>query len=595
VPRISRIAGVVALLALTAALVIWEFGGGSIRVFGWRVSARSWDRPLLLGLVAGAIFVYAGGRNALEHWISQSPRRFRARLFVAALCLTCAAGTFFLGAHVAGGSDSYGYLSQAELWKRGSLEQPQPLALHVPLTNAQWSLSPLGYRPSVSGDGIVPTYSAGYPLLLAGAQAIIGQTGAFLVVPLCLALAIWATYRLGEIVCSPVCGLIAATLVAVSPAVSYMAQWPMSDVPALAFWTLSLAAASGPTRRAPLIAGLLASAAILIRPNLFPAAGVIALWFLFERAPLGRRLGRAAVFTLAAVPGMAATALVNAKLYGSPLASGYGSLDVLFRAGNVPLNLHHWLEWLTLTQTWLVWLALIPLLFPVRRWWRTNDNRALSLLGPFALTVALVYVTYEPFDAWWYLRFLLPAFPPLMVGLGLVAIRMSNGRAWRTVGVAAAVGFLVLHTFHRSANELRAPKRLESRYYDVAKFLDAQTPANSIFITDQHSGSLRYYAHRLTMRPVFFNEDEVPSVLAWSREQGFHAYVILEDWELPNFRRRFPHWSDTLERSPVFVYAGPPQVFVYDPILQAPSFARIPALPIPLVPRPMAERDVVIK
>src|SRR5262245_64556878 len=49
---------------------------------------------------------------------------------------------------VAGGSDSFGYISQADSWVRGSVAIPQPWIKQVPWPNADRSLSPLGYIPS---------------------------------------------------------------------------------------------------------------------------------------------------------------------------------------------------------------------------------------------------------------------------------------------------------------------------------------------------------------------------------------------------------------------------------------------------------------
>ena len=57
---------------------------------------------------------------------------------------------------VAGGSDSFGYISEADAWVRGSVEIPQPWIRQVPWPNADRSFSPLGYAPSQDGRGIVP-------------------------------------------------------------------------------------------------------------------------------------------------------------------------------------------------------------------------------------------------------------------------------------------------------------------------------------------------------------------------------------------------------------------------------------------------------
>src|SRR5258708_30386959 len=99
---------------------------------------------------------------------------------------------------IAGGSDSYGYVSQAGYWQRGSLVIQEDMIRSSPWPGAALTWSPLGYRPSPTRpDAIVPLYAPGLPLLMALAQMIAGFCGAFVVVPLCAALAIWLTYRLG--------------------------------------------------------------------------------------------------------------------------------------------------------------------------------------------------------------------------------------------------------------------------------------------------------------------------------------------------------------------------------------------------------------
>ena len=115
-------------------------------------------------------------------------------LALAALC----AGLRW-GAMVAGGADSYGYVSQAGYWQRGSVVVQEDVIRPSPWPGAALTWSPLGYRPSPHRpDAIVPLYAPGLPLLMALGQLIAGFCGAFLVVPLCGALTIWLTYALGR-------------------------------------------------------------------------------------------------------------------------------------------------------------------------------------------------------------------------------------------------------------------------------------------------------------------------------------------------------------------------------------------------------------
>ena len=100
----------------------------------------------------------------------------------------------------------------------------------------------------------------------------------FLVTPLSGALLVWITFAIGRRLVSDAVGLAAAWLVATSPAVLAMLVSPMSDVPAAAFWAGAMYFTLGSSSRSALMAGLAASAAILIRPNLAPLAAILVIW-----------------------------------------------------------------------------------------------------------------------------------------------------------------------------------------------------------------------------------------------------------------------------------------------------------------------------
>src|ERR1700680_341514 len=93
-------------------------------------------------------------------------------LFIAAAVLVVALSR---GSFVAGGADSYGYLSQARLWEHGSPISYDPIITEVQWPFADWTFSPLGYRPGLLKGTIVPIYSSGYPLLMAAAGRSLGS------------------------------------------------------------------------------------------------------------------------------------------------------------------------------------------------------------------------------------------------------------------------------------------------------------------------------------------------------------------------------------------------------------------------------------
>ena len=221
------------------------------------------------------------------------------------------------GAMVAGGADSYGYVSQAGYWQRGSVVVQEDVIRPSPWPGAALTWAPLGYRPSPRRpDAIVPLYAPGLPLLMALGQAIAGFCGAFFVVPLCGALTIWLTFALGRRVFdAPGIALWSAGLVATSPVFLYQLMNAMSDVPVTAAWTLALVLA---VARRPLTAGLAMTVAIAIRPNLAPLAGVVMVWMAFSEASQGGRavaVSSCARFAAGVAVSVIGIVLFNARVY----------------------------------------------------------------------------------------------------------------------------------------------------------------------------------------------------------------------------------------------------------------------------------------
>ena len=109
------------------------------------------------------------------------------------------------------------------------------------------------------------------------------------------------------------------------------------------------------------------------------------------------------------VPAALTIALLYNYWYGSPFDSVYGTLDQLYSAANVGPNLHgRYSRWLLESQTPVIVAGLLaPFLI-------TNRRGTFELLA-FSVAVLGCYVSYIPFDAWWFLRFLLPAFPAFLV------------------------------------------------------------------------------------------------------------------------------------------------------------------------------------
>src|SRR5687768_10783098 len=86
---------------------------------------------------------------------------------------------------VAGGFDSYCYVSQAERWATGRLHVVEPLALEAPWPDAPRTFTPIGHIPSPTSPGaIAPVCPAGLSLAMAPLVMIGGPRAAFAVIPL---------------------------------------------------------------------------------------------------------------------------------------------------------------------------------------------------------------------------------------------------------------------------------------------------------------------------------------------------------------------------------------------------------------------------
>jgi len=328
------------------SLIVAVTGGIDTRVLGVAVRARGAFRPLAIGLALVLVYAIAD-RRRLRQRLSHPTASFEqlAPWIAAAAALATTIAAIRYGAFVAGGSDAYGYLSQAYGWASGHLPRPYGIPLTLPVANGDWLQTPLGWWPGRAPHTIVPSYAPGLPLLMAIGIRLADPLGPYLVVPICAGLFVWATFVLARRMADATWAVAASLLAATSPIVLFMSLMPMSDVPAGAAWTASTAAALGRSRRGAVQSGLLAGLGVLIRPNLAPLA-VPLIAFVLATASGVERWRRAALFCAAVVPTALAIAALNAYWYGSPLQSGYGNPRDLYAVANIAPNLAHYLRWL---------------------------------------------------------------------------------------------------------------------------------------------------------------------------------------------------------------------------------------------------------
>ena len=192
-------------------------------------------------------------------------RGFALALVIGALMVTAVRW----GSWVAGGSDSYCYVHQAERWadvfsqlargRLASLQVAEPLALDAPWPDAARAFAPSGHVPSPTVAGaIVPICPAGLSIAMAPFVLTGGPRSVFYVLPLFGAVLVAATCVVGSRFGARV-GLLSSLLVAASPIVLYQVIQPMSDVPAAALWMSAVAFATAIKPRSSLLSGLATS------------------------------------------------------------------------------------------------------------------------------------------------------------------------------------------------------------------------------------------------------------------------------------------------------------------------------------------------
>jgi hypothetical protein len=327
----------------------------------------------------------------------------------------------------------------------------------------------------------------------------------------------------------------------------------------------------------PLASGTATGVAVAIRPNLAPLAMVVAAWIAVAGASSGKRLffnrGHVVRFLIGAAPAAVGICWLNAQLYESPLTFGYGRTSDFYSFAYLFTNVRQFATWTLDVETPVVALAAlyiaVPRLFPPAR-----IRFARLLLGGTMAVVVLSYLFYVPFGAWWFLRFLLPMWPVMMLltAASLDAVARRWLRPAYPVVIAATAALLAWHGLRTAADRYAFDLwRGERRYIDVGRFMAAHTGPEAVLLSMQHSGSLRLYAGRLTLRWDQLDPGWLDRAVEHLQSLGRRPYFVLDEFEVEEFKRRFARRSrhGALDWPPMATLGS--TVAIYDPIDRKPD------------------------
>ena len=555
------------LIALTAtaavyALVVAWSGGFTLQIGNVRLRSRSWLRPAIVAIAGTAVLLY-GARVYITLLVTRTARALesaRAAAFIAAAASVwaCAAGIVF-GTFAIGGADSYGYVGQARLLAHGHLTDRVPASPEYVWPDAAGTFTPLGFTPTRTAGVIAPIYPPGMAILMAP-FTLISERAVYFLVPCFGALLVWLTFRLGAALGEARAGALGAALLAVSPTFLYQVVQPMSDVPAAACWLAALLAASRGSYGRAVLGGTIASVAVLIRPNLVPLAAIV---FCATVLADGRSARRGAAFAGAMLPLLLVLGWIQQVRYGSPTASGYGTLSDAFSVSHIAENLSRYPRWITETHTWFIWLSCAAPLWIVRR-----SLRPLLAWAALALAVA-VWISYLPYiyfhhDEWFYTRFLLPAIAVMLVFAASLAFWVLDRLPLVARGAIAAalLATLAVHGVdvarERGAFDIR---HQEQKYPLAGRFVRDHLPPNAIVLAAQHSGSVRYYSGRPSFRWDLLGPERLDQAVAVFRAQGYEPVLVVDGGEYDEFRKRFDAAHQSSARASLLATLGDARVY----------------------------------
>ena len=525
------------LLAISIALaVLVAIAGIDFKIGAASLRAHSAVRVLFVSLVLLGVR-WRIGIASMPSWLT--------RLALLTLISGSVVTWFRFLLTTVGGADSYGYVSASQLIASGRLIDSAPIAEWLTAPNRLAIASPLGWAPAPNGFGIAPTFPIGTSSLMALFSLIFGQHAVFFVAPVMALLTLALVYRAARDWFDDDIALLAVAILAWNPVFLTYAKQPMSDVPATAWVTLAIVLAF---QRGPLSAfgaGLAAGAAIITRPALLIAAATIPfLTISFMHMRGEARYRRFVITGIGAALGVAIQMAVQAQLFGSPFASGYGASENLFAWSHVPINVLIFAKqlWFAFGPIWLLGVVSGLAIAPFDLRWR--------LLAVFG-AVTLPYLFYLPFDHWETLRFLLPGVAILSALVAASFMRIARRMPVRYM-VAAVPVFLAFVLAGRSETLLRessqwAIQSLEARYPIAGEWVNVNTPANSVVMANQHSGSLRWYGKRQTIRWDFVEAQRLAATVSELQSHGAAVYVALEGDEVGMFDQRFKDVIDQLQ------------------------------------------------
>ena len=465
----------------------------------------------------------------------------KRRIIVAALVTLAAAAYWSLIARnisfAVGGSDSSGYMSEARMFASGRLSIPVDPVRALKISSEYTPIFvPIGFRPA-SGARMVPSYPPGLPIHFAVAGMIGGwERAPFYVGPIFAMLTLVVLFLLArELGLEPWLSLAAVVIFAAIPIVISSAVQPLSDVVAtfwavLAVWLALRSGGQAPSPVLSVLAGVAFAIGVWVRPTNL----LIALPLAFAFHWRWRHLAWAAV---GAIPLGLVLMWLNARLFGSAFATGYGTVgQVIDWAALRRCPAHHF-RWIATTLTPIVPVASILMIFD-----RRIDKWARALLPIWFGVFLAFYSIYGICSDWWDMRFLLPGIPALILGTLLLLRRLP-------IGITALLVLAMIITPALTSKKLGVTgfDEAEAFWPATIKWAEPQLPKRAVVISGIYSGPFYFYAQRFTARWDLLDTDTYQLLRAYAANASLPWYAVtseVADIKPEDFPKKYPgNWK----------------------------------------------------
>jgi hypothetical protein len=199
----------------------------------------------------------------------------------------------------------------------------------------------------------------------------------------------------------------------------------------------------------------------------------------------------------------------------------------------------------------VILLLAAPLVWP-REARRKGLSVAIVTIG-FPVAVLLLYVAYYVYEQWWYLRFLLPGYPSLCVGVAGVLVALASRTRWpraRPLLPWLVVIPVAWYGFGYSREPFGGTQTGDQRYIRMVDYV-RRLPPKSVFVSLTHSGTIHYYTGRGVLRwEGLYDPAYLDPAVEYLRGLGFNVYLVVDYGERDGFRERFAATRTLLELTP---------------------------------------------